>query len=384
MPIEEVRSDSVLSLETWRNGDDEVLRPSGILDYAASLDLRVALFERLDAGHKQLTVDLSRLRLLDCAAADTLLRAQLEAQERGGALRAPGASELVLDVLEIIGAAKQLRAYDDPPPGSPPAAESDADEAGDGPPSQWTTVNELLRQAAAMDRSDPRRGALRERAIEHSLPLADRLARRFHGMGESPADLSQVAALGLMKAIDGFDPDYGTDFGGYATPTIVGELKRYFRDKGWGVHVPRRLQELRIEINRVRDTLGQRLGRSPTPRDVAEHLGVDEEQILEALVASSAYRPVSLFAPLGGDDDAGTLADVLGDDDRDIDGVEFRQAIKPLIARLPERERRILSLRFYGNRTQAQIAADLGISQMHVSRLLSRTLEGLRRALLDG
>ncbi|WP_432830478.1 SigB/SigF/SigG family RNA polymerase sigma factor [Dactylosporangium sp. CA-092794] len=375
-------TDSVPALDTWRNGDDEVLRPSGILDYAASVGLRVALSQRLDAGQRNLTVDLSRLRLLDCAAADTLLRAQTEAQERGGALRAPGASDLVLDVLEIIGAAKQLRAYDDPPPGAPPAQEDEP--AGGDPPSQWTTVNELLRQAAAMDRDDPRRGALRDRAVAHSLPLADRLARRFHGMGESPADLSQVAALGLMKAIEGFDPDYGTDFGGYATPTIVGELKRYFRDKGWGVHVPRRLQELRIEINRVRDSLGQRLGRSPTPKDVADHLGIEEEQILEALVASSAYRPVSLFAPLGGDDDAGTLADVLGDDDRDIDGVEFRQAIKPLIARLPERERRILSLRFYGNRTQAQIAADLGISQMHVSRLLSRTLDGLRRALLDG
>lgn len=379
MPIYKDRFDSALSLDSWRQGDEEILRPSGVLDHAASLDLRLALSERLDAGQVNLTVDLSRLRLLDCAAADTLLRAQLEAQERGGGLRTPGASDLVLDVLEIIGAAKRLRAYDDPPVGAPPPVPDESD-----PPSQWTTVNELLRQAATMDVKDARRGALRQRAIEHSLPLADRLARRFHGMGESPADLSQVAALGLMKAIDGFDPDYGTDFGGYATPTIVGELKRYFRDKGWGVHVPRRLQELRIEINRVRDTLGQRLGRSPTPRDVAEHLGVAEDQILEALVASSAYRPVSLFAPLGGDDDAGTLADVLGDDDRDIDGVEFRQAVKPLIARLPERERRILSLRFYGNRTQAQIAADLGISQMHVSRLLSRTLEGLRRALLDG
>ncbi|MEV0135396.1 SigB/SigF/SigG family RNA polymerase sigma factor [Dactylosporangium sp. NPDC050688] len=379
MPIYKDRFDSALSLESWRQGDEEILRPSGVLDHAASLDLRLALSQRLDAGQVNLTVDLSRLRLLDCAAADTLLRAQLEAQERGGGLRTPGASDLVLDVLEIIGAAKRLRAYDDPPQGAPAPVPEEEE-----PQSQWTTVNELLRQAATMDVKDARRGALRQRAIEHSLPLADRLARRFHGMGESPADLSQVAALGLMKAIDGFDPDYGTDFGGYATPTIVGELKRYFRDKGWGVHVPRRLQELRIEINRVRDTLGQRLGRSPTPHDVAEHLGVAEDQILEALVASSAYRPVSLFAPLGGDDDAGTLADVLGDDDRDIDGVEFRQAVKPLIARLPERERRILSLRFYGNRTQAQIAADLGISQMHVSRLLSRTLEGLRRALLDG
>jgi len=324
MPIYKDRFDSALSLESWRQGDEEILRPSGVLDHAASLDLRLALSQRLDAGQVNLTVDLSRLRLLDCAAADTLLRAQLEAQERGGGLRTPGASDLVLDVLEIIGAAKRLRAYDDPPVGAPPAAPHDEE-----PQSQWTTVNELLRQAATMDVKDARRGALRQRAIEHSLPLADRLARRFHGMGESPADLSQVAALGLMKAIDGFDPDYGTDFGGYATPTIVGELKRYFRDKGWGVHVPRRLQELRIEINRVRDTLGQRLGGSPTPRDVAEHLGVAEDQILEALVASSAYRPVSLFAPLGGDDDAGTLADVLGDDDRDIDGVDVRPAPHP-------------------------------------------------------
>jgi RNA polymerase sigma-B factor len=368
---------------SWQDGPTEIVHLSGVLDYTASLRLRVALYDRLDAGQLHLTVDLSGLRLLDCAAADTLLRVQDEAVERGGSLHTPGAAGLVLDVLEIIGAAKRLRAYDEPPaaPLSPPVVEPALD---DEPPSQWTTVNELLRQALALGADDPRRKALRERAIEHSLPLADRLARRFHGMGESPADLSQVAALGLMKAIDGFDPEYGTDFGGYATPTIVGELKRYFRDKGWGVHVPRRLQELRIEINRVRDVLGQRLGRSPSPRDVAEHLEVEEEQVLEALVASSAYRPVSLFAPLGGDDDAGTLADVLGDDDRAIDGVEFRQAIKPLIARLPERERRILSLRFYGNRTQAQIAADLGISQMHVSRLLSRTLDGLRRALLDG
>jgi RNA polymerase sigma-B factor len=368
---------------SWQDGPTEIVHLSGVLDYTASLRLRVALYDRLDAGQLHLTVDLSGLRLLDCAAADTLLRVQDEAVERGGSLHTPGAAGLVLDVLEIIGAAKRLRAYDEPPaaPLSPPVVEPALD---DEPPSQWTTVNELLRQALALGADDPRRKALRERAIEHSLPLADRLARRFHGMGESPADLSQVAALGLMKAIDGFDPEYGTDFGGYATPTIVGELKRYFRDKGWGVHVPRRLQELRIEINRVRDALGQRLGRSPSPRDVAEHLEVEEEQVLEALVASSAYRPVSLFAPLGGDDDAGTLADVLGDDDRAIDGVEFRQAIKPLIARLPERERRILSLRFYGNRTQAQIAADLGISQMHVSRLLSRTLDGLRRALLDG
>ena len=284
MPIYKDRFDSALSLESWREGDEEILRPSGVLDHAASLDLRHVLSQRLDAGRVNLTVDLSRLRLLDCAAADTLLRAQLEAQERGGGLRTPGASG------PGAGRTGDHRGGEAPARLRRPAGRrSAAVHREEEPQSQWTTVNELLRQAATMDVKDARRGALRQRAIEHSLPLADRLARRFHGMGESPADLSQVAALGLMKAIDGFDPDYGTDFGGYATPTIVGELKRYFRDKGWGVHVPRRLQELRIEINRVRDTLGQRLGRSPTPRDVAEHLGVAEDQILEALVASSAY-----------------------------------------------------------------------------------------------
>jgi RNA polymerase sigma-B factor len=247
---------------SWQDGPTEIVHLSGVLDYTASLRLRVALYDRLDAGQLHLTVDLSGLRLLDCAAADTLLRVQDEAVERGGSLHTPGAAGLVLDVLEIIGAAKRLRAYDEPPaaPLSPPVVEPALD---DEPPSQWTTVNELLRQALALGADDPRRKALRERAIEHSLPLADRLARRFHGMGESPADLSQVAALGLMKAIDGFDPEYGTDFGGYATPTIVGELKRYFRDKGWGVHVPRRLQELH------RDQPGARCARA-APRPLAQ------------------------------------------------------------------------------------------------------------------
>jgi RNA polymerase sigma-B factor len=371
-----------LIVESWHERATVTIRVAGVLDYASAPLFSQAVDDLTGTNHDNrddIVVDLSRLRLLDCAAAEVLLSIHRATAAAGGTMRTPGAKGLVLEVLEIIGAAKRLRAYDEPPPGGPP--DDSVDGELDGP---WTIVNELLRQARALGSDDVRRAALRERAIGHSLPLAERLARRFQGMGEPSTDLTQVAALGLMKAIDGFDPDYGTDFGGYATPTIVGELKRYFRDKGWGVHVPRRLQELRIEINRVRDALGQELGRSPTPGDVAERLGVDEEQVLEALVASSAYRPVSLFAPLSGDDDAGTLADVLGGDDRAIDGVEFRTAVRPLVARLPERERRILSLRFYGNLTQAQIASELGISQMHVSRLLARTLDGLRRALLEG
>jgi RNA polymerase sigma-B factor len=371
-----------LGIGTRTDGDLEVVRLSGTADLASSVRLRLALYELLDAGRVNLVVDLSALRLLDCASVDVLLRVQQEAEERGGSLRAPGATGLPLEVLEITGTAKRLRAYDD---ASLYAEGSVGPEPAEDPPhSQWSTINELLRQMRALDEADWRRAAVRDRVIRECLPLAQRLARRFRNLGETDADLDQVAALGLVKAIDGFDPEYGTDFGGYATPTIVGELKRHFRDKGWGVHVPRRLQELRLEINRARTDLPQRLGRSPTTADVAEFLGVDEEQIIEALVASSGYRPMSIHAPLGLDEDAGTLADVLGNEDADMIRAEFREALRPLLASLPERIQRILVMRFYGNMTQSEIATELNISQMHVSRLLTRTLAELRESLLTG
>ena len=152
-----------------------------------------------------------------------------------------------------------------------------------------------------MDPGSPQRDALRERVIRLCLPYAERLARRFNGLGESSSDLSQVAALGLLKAVDRYDPQLGTDFAAYATPTIVGELKRHFRDRGWAVRVPRRLQELRLDLNRARNELTHELNRSPTVADLARRLDVDDEQVIEAMTAASGYRATSLFTPIGGE-----------------------------------------------------------------------------------
>ncbi|MBN1174138.1 MAG: SigB/SigF/SigG family RNA polymerase sigma factor [Micromonosporaceae bacterium] len=229
---------------------------------------------------------------------------------------------------------------------------------------------------------DPNRPALRERIVRMYLPYAHQLAKRFFGLGESLADLGQVAAIGLLKAVDGYDPSYPGGFRAYATPTISGELKRHFRDRCWAVQVPRRQQELRLRISRSRDDLTQRLGRSPTPSDIACHLGVAEEQILEATVAANGYRPTSLHSLTAGTNEA-QLVDRLGEVEPGYDEVELRESIGPAVARLPQREQRIIELRFSDNLSQSQIAAELGISQMHVSRLLARSLRQLRNSLVD-
>jgi RNA polymerase sigma-B factor len=229
---------------------------------------------------------------------------------------------------------------------------------------------------------DPGRGVVREEAIRLCLPFVERLARRFYGLGEASADLNQVAALGLLKSVDRYDPAHGTDFPSYATPTIVGELKRHFRDRGWAVRVPRRLQELRLDINRARAELTHELNRSPTVPDLAERLDLDEDQIVEAMMAAGGYRATSLFTPIGGEEDGLTLLDSLGTEDAALDAVESHETLQPLLAELPVRERDIITMRFFGNMTQAQIAERLGISQMHVSRLLARTLIQLRRGML--
>ncbi|MER7276461.1 RNA polymerase sigma factor SigF [Dactylosporangium sp. NPDC000244] len=227
------------------------------------------------------------------------------------------------------------------------------------------------------------RERVRARLIELYIPLAEYLARRFRNRGEQLEDLVQVANLGLIKSVDGFDPTRGAAFTSYAIPMIVGELKRHFRDKGWDVRVPRRLQELRLEISKVSGDLAQDLGRSPTVADLAGRLGVSEEEVIEGLDCGQAYRALSLDAPVGdsGDGGANGLGDMLGGDDPDMRNVENREALRPLLARLPEREQKIIAMRFHGNLTQSQIAAELGISQMHVSRLLAGALRSLRDQL---
>ncbi|MBA3743806.1 RNA polymerase sigma factor SigF [Sporichthya sp.] len=240
----------------------------------------------------------------------------------------------------------------------------------------------MLAELAALAPEDPRRGPLRDALVEVHLPLVEHLARRFRNRGEPLDDLVQVATIGLIKSVDRFDLERGVEFSTYATPTIVGEIKRHFRDRGWAVRVPRRLQELRLHLSTATAELSQQLGRAPTVHELAERLGRSEEEILEGLESANAYSTLSLDVPDQGEGDSPAVVDSLGSEDEALAGVEYRESLKPLLERLPPREKRILLLRFFGGMTQSQIATELGISQMHVSRLLARTLTKLRADLL--
>lgn len=242
-------------------------------------------------------------------------------------------------------------------------------------------ARELFHDLEKLQEESPERQGIRSELVELHLPLVEYLARRFRNRGETLDDLIQVATIGLIKSIDRFDINRGVEFSTYATPTIVGEIKRHFRDKGWAIRVPRRLQELKLSLTKATGELSQQLGRAPTIAELAGHLRMTEEEVLEGLESANAYSTVSLDAPDSGDDDAPAVADSLGESDEGLEGVEYRESLKPLLDQLPAREKRILLLRFFGNMTQSQIAGDLGISQMHVSRLLSRTLAQLRQGL---
>jgi RNA polymerase sigma-B factor len=240
----------------------------------------------------------------------------------------------------------------------------------------------MLAQLQALAEDDPQRAALRDHLVEMHLPLVEHLARRFRNRGEPLDDLVQVATIGLIKSVDRFDTERGVEFSTYATPTIVGEIKRHFRDRGWAVRVPRRLQELRLQLTSATSELSQLHGRAPTVAELAAHLKLSEEEILEGLESANAYSTLSLDVPEQGDDDSPAVVDSLGSEDEALEGVEYRESLKPLLERLPAREKKILLLRFFGNMTQSQIATEIGISQMHVSRLLARTLAQLREDLL--
>jgi RNA polymerase sigma-B factor len=242
-------------------------------------------------------------------------------------------------------------------------------------------ARELFGRLADLPTGDPDRLRIRGELVELHLPLVEYLARRFRNRGEWLDDLTQVATIGLIKSIDRFDLERGVEFSTYATPTIVGEIKRHFRDKGWAVRVPRRLQELKLALTKAIGDLAQKEGRAPTVAEIAAHLQMTEEEVLEGLESANAYSTVSLDAPDSGDDDAPAVAESLGMLDEALEGVEYRESLKPLLEQLPSREKRILLLRFFGNMTQSQIASELGISQMHVSRLLARTLAQLRDGL---
>ncbi len=222
----------------------------------------------------------------------------------------------------------------------------------------------------------------RDALVHLHLPLVEYLAKRFKDRGEPLDDLVQVGSLGLIKAIDRFDLERGVEFSTYATPTIVGELKRHFRDKGWAIRVPRRLQELSLKLNKTTTALAQKLGRSPTVAELARELGETEDAILEAMESSHAYSTTSLDAPTG-DEDSPTRGERLGGEDERLENLEYFASLAPIIAELGDRERDILSMRFFRGMTQLQIAEAVGISQMHVSRQLARTLRFLRNRLDD-
>jgi RNA polymerase sigma-B factor len=264
-------------------------------------------------------------------------------------------------------------------PGPADAAHIPGDDTEDG--NEYDHLVPLLREYAELGTDDARRDALREELVTGYLPVANHIARKFAHRGEPLDDLVQVATVGLINAVDRFQPDRGSDFFSFAVPTISGEVRRHFRDQGWSMRVPRRLKDLHVSINSAVSELSQDLGRAPRPSEIADHLGVPTAEVLEGLDAAQAYRSSSLDEMLSTERGTTTLGDLLGEADAELERVDYRQAIQPLLAALPERERTIVMLRFFGNMTQTQIADRIGVSQMHVSRLLTQTLARLRERL---
>jgi RNA polymerase sigma-B factor len=238
------------------------------------------------------------------------------------------------------------------------------------------TLFEQAREASPEDRR-----AIETEIVELNMTVASDCARRYRGRGIGADDLEQVAYLGLVKAAQGFDPGRGHDFLSFAVPTVRGELRRHFRDHGWSVRPPRSIQELQTRILASESELVQELGRSPRPTDLARHLDVDLEHVLDALAANGCFAPSSLDAPVP--EGEAPLRDRLGGADPAFDSAEARLTLAALLRGLTPRERRILELRFFGGRTQAEIGADIGVTQMQVSRLLNRILARLRERMVD-
>ncbi|AUH42680.1 RNA polymerase sigma factor SigF [Streptomyces sp. CMB-StM0423] len=279
---------------------------------------------------------------------------------------------------------------------------NDADTAGGAAPAFTGSIDEL--EGIAFDEVAPgdaramsktlfdRLGTLEEGTHEYSyvrntlielnLALVKFAASRFRSRSEPMEDIIQVGTIGLIKAIDRFEPARGVEFPTFAMPTIIGEIKRFFRDTSWSVRVPRRLQELRLDLAKAGDELAQQLDRAPTVDELAERLDIGRDEVVEGMAASNAYTASSLDAQPEEDDSESTLADRIGYEDHGLEGIEYVESLKPLIAELTPRDRKILSLRFVANMTQSEIGEELGISQMHVSRLLSRTLVRLRKGLM--
>ncbi|MEV0531843.1 SigB/SigF/SigG family RNA polymerase sigma factor [Kitasatospora sp. NPDC050463] len=284
----------------------------------------------------------------------------------------------------IVGTGRQCGRTAAPPPGLPsrPSAE---ELRAMGKVEARAISDALFERLSTLERESHAYSYVRGTIIELNMPLVRFIASRFRHRSEDMDDILQVGTIGLIKAVDGYDPARGAEFVTYAIPTIAGEIKRFFRDTSWPVRVPRSMQELYLTVVRGSDRLEQRLGRLPRSEELAEDLGLTVDQVVEGLVAGRIYRPNSLDALREQDTDetGSALLDRLGADDPDLELVEFRTAVRPLLGRLPEREQIVLKLRFWEGRTQAEIAERIGVSQMQVSRVLAAVLAGLRKQLED-
>jgi RNA polymerase sigma-B factor len=259
-----------------------------------------------------------------------------------------------------------------------------ADPAGVAPKDARELTRLFLRELAVLEEGTPEYQHARNTLIEMNISLVRYAAARFRSRSpEEMEDIVQVGVIGLIKAIDRFEISREVEFTSFSIPYIVGEIKRFFRDTSWAVHVPRRLQEARVQLARATEELSSRLGRTPTVKELAQLMCLTEDEVIEARLASNGYTSASLDVPIGsGEDDVRVLADVIGTEDEALDLVENCHALAPLIAGLGERDRLLLHLRFVEERTQAEIGEQLGVSQMHVSRLLGRLLTRLRTGLL--
>jgi RNA polymerase sigma-B factor len=243
------------------------------------------------------------------------------------------------------------------------------------------SAESLLLEMIRLPHDDPRRTRIRTRLVELHIPVARYIARQYAHTSEPFEDIQQAALLGLVKAINRYDPHVGTEFRAYAFPVMAGEVKRHFRDKTWPLHVPRRIQELRLVLRQASRDFTHSHGRAPTVAEIAALLNTTEEETIQVMVAAEAYRPASLDAPIA-DEDGEPLGRCIGGTDPELEQIADCQALWPLVGELPARERQILMLRFFGNQTQSEIADQVGISQMQVSRMISCSLRWLRSELL--
>jgi RNA polymerase sigma-B factor len=384
-----------------------VVSVAGEVDLLTASDLHEHVSGALVAAFPRLVIDLTDAWFLSAAALSVLVHARRIAECQGTTLqlRAPKRS-LPARTLAITGLDRLVEIL---PPGS--GTHSAPDSRGDGHakmpgpcPISRTSISDdptslescvetdldeyehlvpIHRRYAELAVDDPRRQRLRDQLIQGYLPVAEHLASRFAGRGEPLEDLTQVARIGLINAVDRFLPGRGSHFLAFAVPTISGEIRRYFRDHGWSTRVPRRLKDLSLAIKKATAELSQQLGRSPRPSEIAQWLGVSTSTVIDALHAGEAYRSSSLDELLRGEETTAARHTVFGELDPQMCLIDDRETLRLLLAQLTPRQRTILSLRFFHELTQNQIAKRIGLSQMHVSRLIRQTLDFLHQRMTE-